>query len=288
LCRNPVFPSKLTKRILVFGGNGKMKTLLSIILVIVVIWSVIGGILLFETRGSLNTAQNDIASLKNDLSSLKGNVTSTPNPTSSAAVNQPTSNSIADLIVKFEPSAVRIDVSGRGFHASGSGVVVDSRGYVLTNQHVIDASTSINTTLKNGQQYSATIVASSQNPDLALLKLSSASDASFQAVDLGSSNDVFVGAEVLAMGFPLGTDLPGPASFTRGIISALRDMDGVQYIQTDVTINPGSSGGCLISFNGKLIGITTAAILPLNFDAENVGLAIPIDQVQKFLQTNLK
>jgi serine protease Do len=265
-----------------------MKVLLSIILVIVIIWSVIGGILLFETRGTLNSAQTDIAGLKNDLTALKGTTTSTPNVTSNVTSNQPVSTSIADLVVKFEPSSVRIDVSGRGFHASGSGVIVDSRGYVLTNQHVIDAATAINTTLKNGQQYSATVVASSQNPDLALLKLSAASNATFQAVDLGSLKDVFVGAEVLAMGFPLGTDLPGPASFTRGIISALRDMDGVQYIQTDVTINPGSSGGCLISFNAKLIGITTAAVLPANFDAENVGLAIPLDQVQKFLQTNLK
>ena len=131
-------------------------------------------------------------------------------------------------------------------------------------------------------------MASSQNPDLALLKLSAASIASFQAVDLGSANDVFVGAEVLAMGFPLGTELPGLASFTRGIISAIRDMDGVRYIQTDVTINFGSSGGCLIGFNGKMIGITAAAVLPLNLDAENVGLAVPIDQVQEFLQANLK
>jgi len=75
----------------------------------------------------------------------------------------------------------------------------------------------------------------------------------------------------------LGTDLPGPASFTLGIIFALRNIDSVRYIQTDVTIDPGSSGGCLIGFNGKLIGITTAAVLPSNLDAENVGLAVPLD-----------
>jgi serine protease Do len=267
--------------------------ILFIILVILIIWSIIEGVILFQNRGSLSNAQADIANLKADVTAMKDvsvlNPTPSPNPNifidSQAKF---TSNLIASLIVKYEPSIVRIDVSGRGFQASGSGFIVDQRGYIVTNQHVIDSATTINVTLMNGRQYAASVTASNTNPDIALLLLKSASGESFPRVDLGSTSDVINGSEVLAMGFPLGTDLPGPASFTRGIVSAIRDMDGSRYIQTDVTINPGSSGGCLVDFNGKVIGVTTAAVLPFNLDAENVGLAIPVDQILSFLSTNLK
>ena len=267
--------------------------ILLIILVILIIWSIIEGVILFQDRGSLSNAQADIANLKADVTAMKDasvpNPTPSPNPTVlTDSQAKFTSNLIANLIVKYEPSIVRIDVSGRGFQASGSGFIVDQRGYIVTNQHVIDAATTINVTLMNGRQYAASVTASNTNPDLALLLLKSASGESFPRVDLGSASDVINGSEVLAMGFPLGTDLPGPASFTRGIVSAIRDMDGSRYIQTDVTINPGSSGGCLVDFNGKVIGVTTAAVLPFNLDAENVGLAIPVDQIQSFLSTNLK
>jgi serine protease Do len=260
-----------------------------VLLVILVAGGVIGGVLLFDVRTSLNIAQSDIATLKTEIAGLKGTSSSITSPTSSVSTGgQLISNSINGLTVKIELGVVRIDVSGKGFQASGSGFIVDKRGYVLTNQHVIDAATSINITLKDGQQLTATVIASSQNPDLALLKLESNQTINYSALDLGSANDVLVGEEVLAVGFPLGTDLPGPASFTRGIVSAIRQMDTSRFIQTDVTINPGSSGGCLVDFNGKVIGVTTAAVLPPNIDAENIGLAIPIDLIQGFINANLK
>jgi serine protease Do len=269
--------------------------ILLIVLVILIIWSIISGVILFHDRGTLNNTQTNIANLKADVTAMNNTSTPNPNPSPSPRPTLPdasqakfTSNLIADLIVKYEPSIVRIDVSGRGFQASGSGFIVNNKGYIVTNQHVIDTATTINVTLMNGRQYAASVTASSSNPDLALLLLNSTSGDSFPIADLGSASDVFKGSEVLAMGFPLGTDLPGPASFTRGIVSAIRDMDSVRYIQTDVTINPGSSGGCLVDFNGKVIGVTTAAVLPFNLDAENVGLAIPIDQIQSFLSANLK
>ena len=94
---------------------------------------------------------------------------------------------------------------------------------------------------------------------------------------------------MIAAGFPLGSDLPGPASFTQGIISAMRTLDGQRYIQSDVQINPGNSGGALVTRNsGKVIGVTSAGILPAGEDIEGIGLAIPIDVIQTYIQNNLK
>ena len=92
----------------------------------------------------------------------------------------------------------------------------------------------------------------------------------------------------MTAGFPAGTDLPGPATFTVGIISALRTYSGSDYIQTDAPINPGSSGGCLVTLSGKMIGITTAGITPLREDFEDINLAIPIDQVTAFISQYVK
>jgi len=209
-----------------------------------------------------------------------------PSPTPES-LSQNSVNTVIDVVRNLEPVVVRIDVTGSNFTASGSGFIIDSSGYVMTNQHVIDSTTSINVTLMNGRQYSATVTSSDVNLDLAILKLSG-NISNLPAAILGSDADVIVGEDVVAVGFPLGLDLPGPASFTKGIVSAIRTMDNSTYIQTDVTINPGSSGGCLVTLSGKVIGITSAGIVPPRVDAENVGLAIPVDVFQPYIQNNLK
>ena len=101
-------------------------------------------------------------------------------------------------------------------------------------------------------------------------------------------SDVLVGVVVYTIGFPLGADLPGPATVTRGIISAQRVMDdGFNYIQIDASINQGSGGGCLFIANGNMIGIPSAVIAPDFENIENVGLAVPIDDILTFVQKNL-
>jgi S1-C subfamily serine protease len=185
-----------------------------------------------------------------------------------------------------EPAVVRLDVAGARFTAAGSGFIVDSRGYILTNQHVIDQTTRITATLLDGTSISATVVASDANRDIALLKLTT-TRTGFPTVVLGTSSNAIVGQEVLACGFPLGPDLPGPATFTKGIISAFRTYDGWNYLQTDTPINPGNSGGCLVDLSGNVLGITAAAIVPTNVDAEEINLAVPIDEVKTFIQTNV-
>ncbi len=91
----------------------------------------------------------------------------------------------------------------------------------------------------------------------------------------------------MAVGFPLGDLLPGPASFTEGIVSAKRTLQELAYIQTDVSISPGSSGGPLVDLNGKVVGVLTAGIVPPTIDAEGIGLAIPIDEAKPFIQNNV-
>ena len=192
----------------------------------------------------------------------------------------------ANLIKNVEPTVVRLDVAGARFTAAGSGFIVDSRGYILTNQHVIDQTTRITATLLDGTSINAIVVASDANRDIALIKLTT-TRTGFPTAVLGSSLSAVVGQEVFACGFPLGPDLPGPATFSKGIISAFRTFDGWKYIQTDTPINPGNSGGCLFDLSGNVLGITSAAIVPPNMDAEEINLVIPIDEVKTFIQNNV-
>jgi serine protease Do len=271
-----------------------MKILLTVLVVIFAAASIFTVFEYLQQRNDINIMQSQISSVKADVANLRSSLASAsgnPGSVISSAVISPTgqsdSNAIIALIPKVEPVVVRINVTGPGFQAAGSGFIIDSAGYILTNQHVIDTTTSITVTLKSGQQITAKVTAQDTKLDLAILKLDS-NVAGLQVATLGSMSDVIQGEDVIAGGFPLGLDLPGPASFTRGIVSAMRTLDNVTYIQTDVTINPGNSGGCLFILSGKVIGVPTAAVVPAMVDAENVGLAIPIDAIQNYIQTNLK
>ena len=135
--------------------------------------------------------------------------------------------------------------------------------------------------------FDGTVVAGDQNRDMALVKITS-TRTDFPSVTFGQMSDVQIGAEVYAIGFPLGTELSGPATVTRGIISAQRVLgDGFNYIQTDAAINPGNSGGCLSIANGNMIGIPSAGIDPPGYDVEDIGLAVPINDILTFVQKNL-
>ncbi len=195
-----------------------------------------------------------------------------------------------NLLSLVQKVIVRVDISkGSGFiEAFGSGIIIRSDGYVITNKHVIDSATSIMVTLSNGQRYSATVTSSDTNIDLAILKLTG-SPSNLPVALLGSASDIIVGRTVIGVGFPLGRSLPGPVSFTEGIISAIRTLDGKRYIQTDVELHLGNSGSALISTDsGKVIGIIAAGVISEDQIIEGIGLAIPIDIVQSFIQNNLK
>jgi S1-C subfamily serine protease len=189
---------------------------------------------------------------------------------------------VPQLVEKLEPSVVRIDVSGPGFQASGSGVLITAAGHVLTNNHVIEDANSVTITLMDGTEYNGSVVATEPGRDMAIVKLNT-DRTDFSAATLGTSSDIIIGEEIVVIGYALG--LEGMASFAKGIASAVRTLDdGYSYIQTDAAINPGNSGGALVNLEGEVIGINVAKLV--DTDIEGIGLAIPIDEAKSFIEAN--
>lgn len=241
------------------------------------------------TGASINGSGHLIITLSNGQAIDAGSVNMPQSTVSTQSTT--TTMSMANLFTIIQPVIARVDVTSPGFQGSGSGIIIRSDGYIITNEHVIDSATSIVVTLSNNQQYPATVTASDTNVDLAIIKLTN-SPSNLTVATLGSTSDIAVGGVVVAAGYPLGSELPGPASFSQGIISAMRTFEGQTYIQTDVAINPGNSGGALVNRNNaKVIEITTASVLNQSNPRETVigiGLAIPIDVIQTFIQNNIE
>lgn len=165
----------------------------------------------------------------------------------------------------------------------GSGVIVDAeKGYVLTNNHVIEGAEKIQIALQNGRRMSARLVGSDPATDLAVLQLQSTGG--LKAAVLGDSSRLRIGEWVLAIGSPFGLD----STVTAGIISAKgRSEIGVadfeDFIQTDAAINPGNSGGPLVNTQGELIGLNTA-IATRTTGYMGIGFAIPSNMAKKVMQ----
>lgn len=168
-------------------------------------------------------------------------------------------------------------------HAAGSGVIIDSDGYVLTNAHVVHTATSIQVTLADERTYEAELVGSDPDSDVAIIKLLDAKD--LPTARLGNSDDLRVGQWVLAIGSPFGLQ----QSVTAGIVSAIgRNQMGLaqyeDFIQTDAAINPGNSGGPLVNLSGEVIAINSAIRSGGGYgEAYNIGIgfAIPINMASE-------
>ena len=159
--------------------------------------------------------------------------------------------------------------------SAGSGVVIDPRGYILTNNHVVEDASDINVTFNDGREVPATIVGTDPKTDLAVIKVKVENE-QLPSIPWGNYDTLRVGDVVLAVGSPFG--LKSSVSF--GIISALgRGSVGIteyeDFIQTDAAINPGNSGGALVNMKGELIGINTA-IFSRTGGSEGVGFAIAV------------
>lgn len=201
-------------------------------------------------------------------------------------------DSIAGIAARVSPSVVEIDVTASSGSDTGSGFFIDSDGYILTNNHVVEAAASggrIRVTLANGKKYDAKIVGRDSSYDLAVLKTELV-DA--PALQFGDSDKVAVGDAVIAIGSPLG--LAG--TVTSGIISAKNrpvtagngsgESSFISALQTDAAINPGNSGGPLVDATGAVIGVNSAiASLGSAFGGQSgsigLGFAIPINQARK-------
>jgi serine protease Do len=160
--------------------------------------------------------------------------------------------------------------------AAGSGAVVDARGYILTNAHVVNGDrATIEVHLSDGRRLAAKVVGIEPETDLALVKVDAALDK--LEIPLGDSDKVEVGQWVLAIGNPFGLE----QTVTSGIVSAVgRAGMGVaeveDFIQTDAAINPGNSGGPLVDLHGRLVGINTA-IYSRSGGSQGIGFAVPVN-----------
>jgi serine protease Do len=164
----------------------------------------------------------------------------------------------------------------RRVNGMGTGVVIDPRGYVVTNYHVVEGVKRIEVTLASGRTVAAALVSHDPRTDLAIIKIDAG--APLPVARIGTSSDLMIGETVLALGNAYGYE----HTVTRGIISALhRDVEVSRtqryddLIQTDASINPGNSGGPLLNIDGEVIGINVA----VRAGAQGIGFAIPIDRV---------
>ncbi len=164
--------------------------------------------------------------------------------------------------------------SQRRVNGMGTGVLIDQRGYILTNYHVVEGVAKIEVTLANGKSFVAQSVSTDPTADLAVIKISGEK---FPVIPIGTSNDLMIGETVIAVGNAYGYE----NTVTQGIISALHrsvqvnDAQGYEdLIQTSAEINPGNSGGPLVNIDGDVIGVNVA----VRAGAQAIGFAIPIDK----------
>lgn len=153
----------------------------------------------------------------------------------------------------------------------GSGAIIDRKGYIVTNVHVINGASTIKATTYSGATYNVRAIAGyDSNADIVVLKIDAPD---LKALNFGDSDNVKVGEKVIAAGNPAGLSF----TVTEGIVSAARTFNGISYIQTDVPINPGNSGGPLLNAKGEIIGINNFKVGGF----ESLGFAISSNEVKK-------
>jgi S1-C subfamily serine protease len=214
--------------------------------------------------------------------SAKSSTAGTTSPTTTAA----TLNTVREAVVaKVKPSVVEVYVTLAQGAALGSGVIIDSRGYIVTNNHVVSGASSIQVILSNGTKEPAQLTGTDAADDLAVLKIA-VPQGGLSVATLGNSAQLQVGQAVLVIGNPLGIT----QTVTNGIVSALKrsvseGQGGATIqnaIQTDAAINPGNSGGALVDLQGNVVGIPTLTAIDPEFNtpANGVGFAIPSNRVK--------
>lgn len=197
--------------------------------------------------------------------------------TSTSSAASPTATTV---YAGDSPGVVMITVTVGNGQAIGSGIVLDTKGDILTNAHVISGARSIQVAFSDGTTATGTLVGSNTGADLAVIRVSVAAS-TLHPLTLGSSANVRVGDSVYAIGSPFGLS----GSLSEGIVSNLGQTGAgnlTGLIQTDAAINPGNSGGPLVNAQGQVIGINNSIESPVDGNV-GVGFAIPIDQVKQIL-----
>lgn len=236
--------------------------------------------------GQVTSLQPTISSLSGDIANIGGSINSLEGDISvleAEVANVGTANVASVKTVPLvAPSIVRIELDTSLNRTPGTGIIITESGYVITNSHVIEGSSSIRIILPGGEIYTATVIGDDPELDLAILKIDS-DRSDFPKATLGKYEDITVGEKVLALGYPYSNDLGDELSATDGIVSALKFIDGYEYIQTDAEINLGYGGGPLVNLSGEVIGITTWVYAA----GEGLKFAIPVNNVMDFIEDTI-
>lgn len=263
--------------------QGKFKPFFTVIVTIFVTTVVFENILIF-----INNENNSYSAQR---------LSTFPNTSYNSTTNEKSRNDLSYVIEEVKKGVVGIgfikpdmeDVFKKDTAEKwglGSGIIVSKNGYILTNKHLAQSvGKRLNVTLHDGRNLQGKVVWAEENIDLAIIKVN---EKNLPQVNLGNSENIYVGDEVIAIGNPLGIEFQGTT--TKGIISGLDrtflfEDDGEKVfleslIQTDASINPGNSGGPLIDVDGNVIGINTVKL----DDAEGIGFAVPINVVKPIIE----
>ena len=191
---------------------------------------------------------------------------------------------VADGVVNVTSTAIQMDFFFNAYptQGSGSGSIIDTRGHILTNHHVVADAQKLEVTLADGSKWSAKLVGSDPDNDLAVIKIDAPRE-KLKVISMGDSKNLRIGQKVLAIGNPFGLQ----RTLTTGIISSLgrtiRSEAGTlieDVIQTDAAINPGNSGGPLLNSDGEIVGINSAIISPTG-GSVGIGFAIPVNTAKR-------
>jgi serine protease Do len=212
--------------------------------------------------------------------------TTAPTQTATTSFSLPTITGVVDevnpAVASIVVGTVTYDWWGQSVPSeqAGSGIIIDSKGYIVTNNHVVEGATDITVSIPDGRTFNATIVGTDSATDLAVIKIDGDN---LPTASFGDSSAMRSGDWVVAIGNALALD--GGPTVTAGVVSAtgrsIEESSGVtlyDLIQTDAAINPGNSGGPLINLNGEVIGINTAKIS--SEDVDGVGFAISSDSAK--------
>jgi Do/DeqQ family serine protease len=267
---------------------------------------ILGGTLPLATYVVMNTSQTNLSDQVIDGNRVNALPTSfsgiNPNVDFTTA-SESTINSVVHVTTKVVQTTFQRDVfqeffygpgaGGREFKqygsGAGSGVIVSSEGYIVTNNHVIENASEIEVILNDNSKYTAKVVGADPATDIAVLKIEGSG---FQPIPLGNSDDLKIGEWVLAIGNPFNLT----STVTAGIVSAkarninlLSERTGKEvvpiesFIQTDAAVNPGNSGGALVNTRGELVGINTA-IASQTGSYSGYSFAVPVNLVQKVMR----
>jgi Do/DeqQ family serine protease len=267
---------------------------------------ILGGTLPLATYVVMNTSQNKLSDQVidgNRINALPTSFNGIDQNVDFTGASENTINSVVHVTTKVVQTTFQRDIfqeffygpgaGGREFKqygsGAGSGVIVSSEGYIVTNNHVIENASEIEVILNDNSKYTAKVVGADPATDIAVLKIEGSG---FQPIPLGNSDDLKIGEWVLAVGNPFNLT----STVTAGIVSAkarninlLSERSGKEivpiesFIQTDAAVNPGNSGGALVNTRGELVGINTA-IASQTGSYSGYSFAVPVNLVQKVMR----